>query len=443
MNTSVGFVRDFREAAPYINYLRGKTLVIGVAGSLLEGSALKLLAADLNLLASLGVKLVVVHGSRTQINRMLEAQGHAPRYCKGRRITDETTLQYAKQVAGMTRSDIEAALCSSISQTPQRHKPLSVAGGNFLSAKPFGIIDGIDMGYTGVVRKIDTDAIKLCLDNGALVLISPIGHSPSGKTFNLSMGDIAEAAAIALKAEKLIYLIEEEGILDPKGRLETNLSAAETQHILASGQALPQQTRLLQYAVNAVGHGVQRTQILSGREDGALIRELFTRHGAGTSVARDSFVRIRQAHSSDIPNIMTLTRPLEEKGILLPRSREYLEEQIHNFSVLEHDEHIYGCIALKTFADPTCGELACLAVSPDARDGGYGELLLAHLFEQAKRRHIHKLFALTTHTGEWFAERGFQTALVDDLPEERRRDYLNSGRNSLIFMYPLTDGILA
>lgn len=438
MNTSAGFVGDFREAAPYINYLRGKTLVIGVASSLLEGAPLKRLAADLNLLASLGVRLVVVHGSRSQINAAIAGQGHSAEYHNGHRITDETTLKYAKQVSGILRCDIEAALCSSISQSPQRNKPLSIAGGNFLSARPLGIIDGIDMGYTGIVRKIDTAAICHYLDSGALVLISPLGHSLSGKTFNLSMGDIAEAAAIGLKAEKLIYLIEQEGILDSDGLLITNLSAQEARQQMADHPAA-QQNRLLQYAINAVENGVQRTQILSGNDDGSLLRELFTRDGAGTSVARNAFVNIRAAHNRDIPNIMALIRPLEEQGVLLRRSREYLEDQIHTFSVLEHDQHIYGCVALKTFDDPESGELACLVVSPDAQDGGYGELLLEHLFKKARKLKLKKLFALSTHTGEWFIERGFQPASAESLPVERYQDLIDSKRNSQVFVYPLID----
>ncbi|ASK27187.1 amino-acid N-acetyltransferase [Neisseria chenwenguii] len=437
MNPPDGFVGGFREAAPYINHLRGKTLVIGIAGSLLQGPPLRRLAADLNLIASLGVRLVVVHGSRSQINRLAQADGLTPQYHQGRRITDEATLQYAKQAAGILRSDIEAALYSSFAQSPQRSKPISVASGNFISAKPMGVIDGTDMGYTGLVRKTDTEAVRQRLDDGAIVLISPIGHTLSGKTFNLSMGDIAEAAAVALQAEKLIYLIEQDGILDSDGRLITNLSAEEARRMMAKNQAAPRQERLLRYAVNAVGHGVGRTQILNGNDDGSLIRELFTRHGAGTSVARDAFVRIRQAHHDDIPAIMSLIRPLEEQGILLRRSREYLEDHIGSFSVLEHDRCLYGCVALKTFADPQSAELACLAVSPDAQAGGYGEMLLKHITDQARRKNIRRLFALSTHAGEWFAERGFQTASADDLPEERRRDHVEGGRNSKIFVYPL------
>ena len=431
MNTSPGFVADFREAAPYIHYLRGKTLVIGITDSLLEGDTLNRLAADFHLLAGLGVRLVLVHGTRHFLNCLAADRQFVPQYHRNRRITDDATLRDAKQAVGMIRSDIEAALCSSAS-APLRNKPIPTASGNFLTARPLGVIDGIDMGYTGIVRKTDTDSINRRLDDGAIVLISPLGHSYGGKTFNLSMSEAAEAVAVALQAEKLVYLTEETGICNADGVLMSTLSSGEVRHLIETANNVP--VRLLQAAVNAVENGVSRVQILSGREDGGLLRELFTREGCGTAIARDSFVSIRQAHSRDIPRIIALIRPLEEQGILLHRSREYLENHISGFSVLEHDRNIYGCVALKTFDDPEIGELACLVVSPEARDGGYGEMLLDHLFQKARAMGIRRLFALSTHTGEWFAERGFQTTSPDALPEERRRDYLANGRNSQVFV---------
>ena len=240
-----------------------------------------------------------------------------------------------------------------------------------------------------------------------------------------------------LAAEKLIYVVEQEGILDEHGTLISNLSAQEARELLDNQRAQPNQRRLLQSAVNAVEKQVQRTQILSGRQDGSLIRELFTRHGAGTSVARAAFMTIRQAQSSDISAITTLIRPLEDEGVLLRRSREYLENHIGEFSILEHDRQIYGCVALKTFEPSEAGELACLVVSPEAQDGGYGELLLEHLLANARARGIRRLFALSTHTGEWFIERGFQAAAVADLPEERQQEYHQSRRQSKVFAYSL------
>ena len=438
MNTTVDFVQDFREAAPYINHLRGKTMVIGIASTLLSGKTLHTLATDLNLLASLGVRLVVVHGTRQQISQLETERGHIPQYHQNRRITSENTLLHVKQACGMLRADIEAALSFGLSQTPYRSKPLNIAGGNFVSARPLGVLNGIDMGYTGRIRKINTDAINQRLDSGALVLISPIGHSLSGKTFNLSMSDIAEAAAIALNAEKLIYVIEQNGILDSNNHVITNLSSQEAHTLLKSGQAHANQQRLLEAAVNAVENGVERTQILSGRNDGDLIRELFTRHGAGTSIAQNPFMTVRQATSADISDILSLIRPLEEQGVLLHRSRTYLENNIREFSILEHDRQLCGCVALKTFTDePQTGELACLAVSPEAQDGGCGELLLKYLTERATIAGLTNLFALSTHTGEWFLERGFHPASLDDLPADRQKQYIESGRQSKIFVLPL------
>ena len=432
------FIRNFREAAPYIDYLRGKTLVVGIASGLLQPERFRSVAADLALVAGLGVRLVLVYGSRSQINELSSAAGISPQYHQGRRITDETVLDFAKQACGKLRFDIEAALSLGPVHSPRRGGRLKIAAGNFLSARPIGIIDGIDMGYTGRVRKIDAASVSRSLDEGAVVLLNPLAASASGKLFNLSMAEIAETAAVALKADKLLFLIGQDGILDENGRLLPNLSAEEAEGRLKSGRICHRQHDLLDAALNAVGKGVGRCQILSGLNDGALIGELFTRNGTGTSIAQNPFMCIRPAEGGDIADIVTMIRPLEEAGILLRRSLRYLETHIGDFSVLEHDRRIYGCVAVKTFADaPDCSELACLAVSSEAQDGGYGELLLEHSLDKARRLGCKRLFALSTQTGDWFAERGFQTASPEDLPLERQREYWNSKRGSAVFVYEL------
>ncbi|MDO5059590.1 MAG: amino-acid N-acetyltransferase [Neisseria sp.] len=434
--TSSNFVADFREAAPYIDYLRGKTLVVGIAGSLLRGDTLRSIAADIKLLASLGVRLVLVHGSSWQLDRLSEAAGLPARFHKGRRISDEAVLGLAKQACGVLRVELETALSSGLAGSLQRGSRLRLASGNFVSARPYGIIDGIDMGYTGSVRKVDAEALKALLDSGAAVLISPMAASLSGRTFHLSMADTAEAVAVAAGAEKLIFLIEEQGVLDSEGRLKSNLSAREVQEILRDEPLENEQLRLLRAALNAVEKGVPRCQIVSGRQDGALISELFTRNGNGTSVSQSPFMRIRAADTADIPDILTLTRPLEEAGILLKRSREYLENHIGGFFVLEHDRRIYGCVALKDLGR-SAAELACLVVSPETRDGGYGEILLEHIVAESRKLGMHELFALSTHTGDWFTERGFAAAPPEALPPERLAEYSANGRASKIFRLDL------
>ena len=431
------FVRHFREAAPYVHALRGKTVVIGISSALLQGDTLTALAADIGLLAGFGVRLVLVHGSRNQITEQTEAAGAVPQYHRNRRITDAETLQRTKQVCGILRADLEAALSLGLTGVPERGQRLRIVGGNFVTARPFGVLDGVDMGYTGRVRKIDSQALQDCLDSGALVLLSPIGHSLSGRSFNLSMTDIAEAAAIALQAEKLVFMIPQAGIQDTNGHLLTNLTAREA-HQLLDDQLVPsEQQRLLQAAVNALGHRVARCQILSGSRNGSLIRELFTRHGAGTSIAGGDFMHIRPARSRDIADIVRLIQPLAEEGILLPRSREYLENHIDEFAVLEDDCRLYGCVALKTYPQEQAAELACLAISPQARDSGWGERLLEYVLQQAAAKKLQHLFALSTQTGEWFLERGFLPAGAETLPAARWREYAENGRCSHIFLRTL------
>lgn len=439
MPHNADFVAHFREAAAYIQALQGKTVVVGIASRLLQGETLVHIAADLRLLAEFGIRLVVVHGSRVQLNDMAQAAGQTPQYHRNRRITDAATLALTKQVCGLLRADLEAALSfsSQRSVNDAKRKNLRIISGNFVLARPFGVLDGIDMGYTGQVRKIDAAGINNALDDGALVLMSPLGHSLSGRSFNLSMTELAQETAIALTAEKLIFITPSEGIVDEKGCLIKNLTLNQARQLLAAEHIDGEQQRWLQAALYVLHHQVRRCQILSGQASGSLLCELFTRQGAGTSIAADDFIRIRPARSRDIADIISLIRPLEQQGILLPRSRAYLENHIHQFSILENDGRIEGCVAVKIYPDDAAAELACLAVSPEARASGYGERLLAHALAQTAQLGLTRLFALSTQTGEWFLERGFRRVASETLPVERQAQHQNNGRASHVFVYPL------
>lgn len=433
------FVQSFHEAAPYIHYLRGKTLVIGIASELLTNpNSLNALATDFNLMVALGIRLVLVHGCDTHLAEMYAAQNHATHINQNRRVIDDTALLWAQQFCGVTQFHFQAALAMGVAQTPQRPPRLRLVSGNFLTAKPLGVLNGIDMKWAGEIRKIDTPAIQELLANQSIVWISPIAASLGGQNYVLSMPNMAAEVAIALHAEKLIFLTAENGILNQQNQLIENLTAQQTQELLQQNYLHNKQQTILHAALHALRHNISRTQIISGSQHGDLIRELFTRQGAGTSIAQDSFVNIRAANERDIIDIINLIRPLEERGVLIPRSHEYLENHIHEFFMLEHDRQIYGCVALKTFdSSPNCAELACLVVSPNARDGGYGEKLLAHVIDTAKKMDKTQLFALSTHTADWFRERGFQPAQPIDLPTERLAEYTASGRQSKIFILPL------
>lgn len=428
------FIHDFRQAAPYIQYLRGKTVVLAISSQVLLAERLNTLVQDIQLLASLGMHLVLVHGTRHYLDRMLQHSGSELRYHQGRRITDDTALTLAKQACGLVRFDIEAALSATPSQTPdRRNRRLRIASGNFLLAKPLGVIGGVDMQHTGSIRRVDHEAIRQRLNEGDVVLVSPLGQSLSGKSFNLGLDEAAAALALALRADKLIFLSSEAGVTDAHQHIISELTSAQAAELLHSGHYSADMTRMLKTAIHVLENGVRRAHILSGLEDGSLLVELFTRQGHGTMLAQAPFMRIRAADHRDIGDIIRLIEPLETAGVLLPRSRAYLEANIHNFSVLEHNCHLYGCVSLQRFDGYDCAELACLAVSPDAQDGGCGEYLLAHAVTQARTEGVHTLFALSTHTGEWFDERGFRSAELAELPPERQQQYRANKRASKIY----------
>ncbi|WP_238791197.1 amino-acid N-acetyltransferase [Snodgrassella sp. ESL0253] len=426
------FIHDFRQASPYIHHLNGKTLVLAISSHVLVSDKLAALAADILLLTSLGMRVVIIHGC-SQYIQAIAGRSTAVSIDENP-VTDEAVLELVKQASGIARFNLEAALSMIPTQVMEHSAPnVRIAGGNFLRAKPLGVINGIDMCYSGCVRKVDAAAIEERLAHNQLVLISPIGHSLSGQSYRLQVNEVAQAVAEAISAEKLIFLGTQQGLLDEQQQTISELNCIEIRQLLAKNITDKRQTELLQTAAHVLEHGVQRVHVLSGLQDGSLLQELFTREGSGTAMAKAPFMRIRPAENKDIGEILQLIAPLEAAGILLPRDSEYMENHIHEFSVLEQDCYVYGCVALHVYPEENAGELACLIVSPDARARGYGELLLAHVIKQAQELQLQALFALSTHTGDWFVERGFSSATLAQLPAERQQQYTSNKRRSKIF----------
>lgn len=428
------FVEWFRGSAPYIHAFRGQTFVLSFGGELLAGGRFTALAHDVALLNSLGIRLVLVHGTRPQIEERLRARGAENQYLHGMRITDEDAMAAVKEAAGAAAIEITAQLSMGLANTPMAGARIRVTSGNFVTARPLGIIDGVDCGYTGAVRRIDHDAIRQQLDAGAIVLLSPIGYSPTGEAFNLGAQAVAAATAGALGARKYIGLVEAPGLRDRQGGLMRELSLTEAEALLADPDALDDVPREdLRHAIEACRAGVRRAHLLDYHADGALLLELFTRDGVGTMVSTDLYQGTRRATIEDIGGILGLIAPLEDAGVLVRRSREHLELEIDRFTVIERDGTIIACAALRPFPDEGVAELACLAVHPEYRRAGHGEALLQRIEDEARRAGIERLFVLTTRAAHWFLERGFQPAEVDDLPVARKAMY-NYQRNSRVFV---------
>lgn len=436
MENPLQFVEWLRSVAPYIHAFRGKTFVVAFPGELVMAGALPVLAHDLSLLHALGIKVVIVHGSRPQVEEQLALRHCETRFHNGLRITDATALECAKEAAGELRLDIEAAFSQGLPNTPMANAAIRVISGNFVVARPMGIIDGIDLEHTGVTRKIAYETIHPVLNNGSLVLLSPLGFSPTGEVFNLAMEDVAVAAATALRADKLIFISETPMMQDAAGIDIHELSAHQAQAVLESGCLPAESAFYLQHAMEACQGGVPRAHIVPFATDGSVLLEIFTHDGVGTMVSSENLESLREASIEDLGGILQLIEPLEANGTLVKRGRELIEREIDYFSVIEHDGVIFGCAALYPFPLEGMAEMACLTVSPDAQAQGDGERLLKHLENRARAAGFKKLFVLTTRTAHWFLKRGFVSASFDDLPKDRQNMY-NWQRKSLVLIKKL------
>ncbi|MBK5914817.1 amino-acid N-acetyltransferase [Rhodocyclus purpureus] len=430
------FVTLFRSVAPYVNLFRGKTFVIAFGGKAIAGPLARTLAYDVNLLAALGIRLVLAHGARPQIEEELREKDLPSAYHGRYRVTDAATLDCVIDAVGSVALEIEGLLSQGLPDTPMANSTIRVVGGNFITAKPVGVLDGVDMQYAGQVRKVDAEGIRAQLGIGNIVLLSCLGSSPTGEIFNLAMEEVAEAAAIALGADKLIYMADSRGATDIDGSLLDELTSDAAERLLRIGDWLSNDLkRYLPCAVRASRSGVGRVHLIGYDEDGTLLRELFSRSGVGTVITRESLDKLRDARPDDIGGLVALIEPLEEEGTLVRRSRELLEREITQFSVIEHDGMIVGCAALYPYSESQA-ELACLAVHAEFRRWGYGEKLMKHIEARARAAGVRRLFVLTTVTAHWFRERGFVEAKVADLPSEKRLVY-NLQRRSKVFIKTL------
>ncbi|MBF7730077.1 amino-acid N-acetyltransferase [Pseudomonas sp. N040] len=425
------YVNWLRHATPYINAHRDCTFVVMLPGDGIEHPNFGNIVHDLVLLHSLGVRLVLVHGSRPQIQARLAERGLTAHYHRDLRITDGPTLDCVIDAVGQLRIAIEARLSMDMASSPMQGSRLRVAGGNLVTARPIGVLDGVDYHHTGEVRRIDRKGISRLLDERSIVLLSPLGYSPTGEIFNLACEDVATRAAIELAADKLVLFGSEAGLLDEQGRLVRELRPQQVPaHLARLGSSY--QAELLDAAAQACRGGVKRSHMVSYAEDGSLLTELFTRDGSGTLVDQEQFESLREATIEDVGGLIDLITPLEEQGILVRRSREVLEREIGQFSIVERDGLIIACAALYRINESDSGELACLAVSADYRHGGRGDELLERIEQRARAMGLKTLFVLTTRTAHWFRERGFQPSSVERLPVARASLY-NFQRNSQVF----------
>ena len=441
------FVPWFRSVAPYIHMHRGKTFVVGLAGEAVAAGKLPNIAQDLALIQSMGVKIVLVHGFRPQVSEQLAAKGHEAKYSHGIRITDEVALDSAQEAAGQLRYEIEAAFSQGLPNTPMAGATVRVISGNFLTARPIGIVDGVDFRNSGLVRKVDVAGITRTLDFGAMVLLSPFGFSPTGEAFNLAMEEVATSVAVALQADKLLFLTEVPGIatdpdqpLSDDNPIDTEISLATAEKMLAGWPKAQLPTDpgfYLQHCVTACKGGVDRSHILPFSMDGSLLLEVYVHDGIGTMVVDEKLENLREATADDVAGILQLIEPFENDGTLVRRDRTEIERDAHQYTLVEHDGVIFACAALYPYPEAKTGEMAALTVSAQSQGQGDGEKILKRIEQRARAMGLSSIFVLTTRTMHWFIKRGFEQVDPDWLPEARQRKY-NRDRRSRVLVKKLT-----
>ncbi len=426
------FVNWFRASSPYIHAHRNKTFVVSFGGEAVLADDFDHHVHDFALLNSLGIRLVLVHGIRPQIDQRLNKLDSAPQFSKNLRITDDLALQCVKEAAGLVRVEIEALLSLGLANSPMAGAKIKVASGNFVTAKPLGVIDGVDYCHTGEVRRIDSVAIHQQLDQDNVVLISPVGYSPSGEVFNLSAEQVATAVAIALQAEKLILLTEQSCCDPAHGTQIQQMTTTEAAAFLMQHPELDDAISMpLKAAMQSCQAGVARVHLINRTQDGALLLELFSRDGVGTLISSTPFEELRPATLADIGGILELIKPLEQQGILAKRSREKIEMEIADYIVIERDGLIIGCTALHPNPQGQFGAIACVAVHADYQRSTRGNRMLDYVYRKARQLGLKRLFVLSTQTMHWFIERGFLPGDVDSLPKPLKALY-NPARKSKV-----------
>ncbi len=433
-NNDIKFIHWFRSASPYIRVHKGKTFVIHMDDSVIESENFTGLVHDLALLNSLEIRLVLVYSTRHSIESRLSDHADASHYHEGIRITDGETMEVIKDAAGKLRVEIEAALSVGLGNTPMLNAKVIISSGNYVRAKPMGVVEGVDYLYTGTVRSVEIETINKQLDANEIVLIPPLGYSVTGDVFNLQATALARDVASKLNADKIIYLSNTDGISDQAGKLIKEMIVTEAEKYLLENKIPDEkEQQLLSHAVNACKKVVDRVHIINSSYDGGLIQELFSRDGVGTMVSSTSFDDLRQATADDISGILELIVPLEKSGVLVERSREKLELEIGNFTVMLRDDVIIGCGALYLYDKEKTAEVACLVIHSDYNNSGRGEQVYSILEQRARENSIDSIFVLTTQAEHWFRELGFEETSVEKLPVEKKELY-NFKRNSKIFI---------
>ncbi|MFN3561058.1 MAG: acetylglutamate kinase [Chloroherpetonaceae bacterium] len=272
------------EALPYIQTYEGKTFVIKFGGAVMVDENLKqTFAKDVTMLKKLGIHIVVVHGGGKEITKIADAFGVETKFINGLRYTDEKMLEAVlmglcslnKEVAGLITKNSGNAI------------GLCGTDAGLIKAKP--IQSEVDLGFVGDVVGVNTSLLELLMKHEMIPVVAPIGMGERGELYNINADTVAAAIAIALKAEKLVYLSDIEGVMVDGARVPS-LNKTQANRLIAEGKIYGGMIPKVQSAFDAIQSGVKKVHFIDGRIKHSLLLEVFTSDGVGTEITDESEV---------------------------------------------------------------------------------------------------------------------------------------------------------
>ncbi|MCL1945674.1 MAG: amino-acid N-acetyltransferase [Chitinivibrionia bacterium] len=419
-------IDTIRQTFGYLQKYKDSIFVIKIDGRLILHPIFQMLIRDVVLLHNLGIKIVFIPGTRVRINGILSSFGIETQEHNGKRISSEEALPFIKMAAFDVANQVMTMFVENGAN--------SVIG-DWIRARAIGVVDGVDFQYSGSVDRVDSESIMKILENNMIPIFPNIGWSLSGKPYNISSHELALKISVALGAEKLFF-VTDFGAISINGSQVSQLTINDAKRLLDEKKGDEnEETQLLKLSYEAAKSGVKRVHIVGGHGDGTLLKEIFGNIGQGTMIYTNEYDNIRKLTHSDIPEILRITRPLVEKGILVERSTEDVTETIDEFYGYEVDKILHAVAALHSFDDANV-EIYCVAVDGVYSGMGIGKKMVSFLITLAKSQNKKRLFLLTTKTSDWFEELDFVETTPENLPKAKRDSY-NQDRKSRVMVLNL------
>ena len=426
-----------RESLGYAQRFRGRLFVLHIELPVIENQFFPIFIKDIATLHQSGIRMILVPGTREKVNRTLEEYKVPQQSYRGLRITDEAALPFVEMVSFNIANTLMSALAG---------EGVRSVIGNWVRAKGRGIIDGVDYKYTGIVERIDTQALTTIIDQDVIPIFPPIGWNANGKTYNVAADELSVAISSQLTAEKLFFVGEGEAVptenlivpkslgIDPGQRI-SRLTVQEARELVKLNSIEEGRIRKVDLGRKACETGVERVHMVDGLQEGVILQEIFSNMGIGTMIHTSIFESIRPMQRSDVSEVLRVMEPYITQGILVPRDTRSLEDQYKDYVVYDMDGRIHGCAAMHHYPDNQ-SEIAGIAVDRGFAGLGIGKRLVLYLVEKAKERGASRIFALTTQTADWFEKLGFRQGDLNEIAR-KKRTYYNTSRNSKIYVYDL------